>query len=550
MSISSRVAQNLRRAVSSVTSDESKARTTDGVAEVTATEGGVWISIPGSESPTPVNGNIACEVAKGDTVSYRIENGRLSITGNSSTPSVGSARAASFVEPVAGEVEELRKLVSANATKTASVMQQSKVIGNIANAAQEVANATNQHFFSDDNGVHVTEATQESWEQAHEGPNMLLNSIGQLFRDGLTNLISITTQAGARAITFWDGEGNDAGNVTASFGADGAQIGYNPTYKTAATYFSSSGMRIKSRQGYGQHLLYDVAGIVATDGYVRDVTTLGISADWTYTLGFTPLAGSDVEVYSRGRTGGSLTLVGTFTGGTAGTIQDGGETFTYDGDVTIEHIRDPHVTTQAIAIFGYKRYSDANHPWLHIGYIDQEQTRAGNTISVGTHLLAKTENQAVFGKYNDNDPNNAFEIGNGTADNARSNALAVDWSGNVTAAGTLNAARQESAVTADTSLITPRSGSNHVWHNGVTCTMALGFNLVANLASGGYITIGTVPEGWRPPYTVYCSVYGNSTAVGGLQAYLQAAGGIVIRNNGPSAIGTTQNVYVTATFAM
>ena len=50
VSISSRVARNLRRAVSTLTSDESKARTTDGTAEVTATEGGVWISIPGSET--------------------------------------------------------------------------------------------------------------------------------------------------------------------------------------------------------------------------------------------------------------------------------------------------------------------------------------------------------------------------------------------------------------------------------------------------------------------------------------------------------------------
>lgn len=545
--ISTRVARKLKQALGG---GEVRAGVTEGTATVAATEGGVWLSIPGSDAPTPVNGNVTCDVAKGDVVGYRIEDGRLSVTGSVSKPSIGETKAAGLVEPVAEAVEELKRETENAAARTNRVVERSRVIAGIANAAQMVAEATNQHFFSDDNGVHVTQAEQEVWEQAHEGPNMLLNSIGQLFRDGLTNLISITTQAGARAITFWDGLGNSAGNITASFGADGAQIGYDPTYKTSATYFSSSGLRIKSRQGYGQHSLYDVAGIVATDGYVRDVTTLGISADWTYTLGFTPLAGSDVEVYSRGRTGGSLTLVGTFTGGTAGTIQDGGETFTYDGDVTIEHIRDPHVTTQAIAIFGYKRYSDANHPWLHIGYIDQEQTRAGNTISVGTHLLAKTENQAVFGKYNDNDPDNAFEIGNGTADNARSNAFAVDWSGNVTAAGTLNAARQESTVTADTSLITPRSGSNHVWHNGATCTVALGFNLVSNLASGGYITIGTVPEGWRPPYTVYCSVYGNSTAVGSLQAYVQAAGGIVIRNNGPSAIGTTQNVYVAATYAM
>lgn len=43
--------------------------------------------------------------------------------------------------------------------------------------------------------------------------------------------------------------------------------------------------------------------------------------------------------------------------------------------------------------------------------------------------------QTAIGQYNDNQSTSAFEIGNGTADNARSNALTVDWSGNLEAAG-------------------------------------------------------------------------------------------------------------------
>ena len=39
--------------------------------------------------------------------------------------------------------------------------------------------------------------------------------------------------------------------------------------------------------------------------------------------------------------------------------------------------------------------------------------------------------QTAIGQYNDNQSTSAFEIGNGTADNARSNALTVDWSGNI-----------------------------------------------------------------------------------------------------------------------
>lgn len=42
---------------------------------------------------------------------------------------------------------------------------------------------------------------------------------------------------------------------------------------------------------------------------------------------------------------------------------------------------------------------------------------------------AMDDYQTAIGKYNDNNSDNAFEIGNGTSDNNRSNAFAVDWHG-------------------------------------------------------------------------------------------------------------------------
>lgn len=89
----------------------------------------------------------------------------------------------------------------------------------VADAAQAVAEAVNQHFFADTNGIHVTEATQEDWDANHTGANVLINSIGQLFRDGLNNLLTLTTENGARALTIWDGLGNAASNIVARFGS-------------------------------------------------------------------------------------------------------------------------------------------------------------------------------------------------------------------------------------------------------------------------------------------------------------------------------------------
>lgn len=51
--------------------------------------------------------------------------------------------------------------------------------------------------------------------------NLLMNSLGILLRSGTRNLASLTKSA----IAFFDGTGNSASNITASFGKDGAQVG-------------------------------------------------------------------------------------------------------------------------------------------------------------------------------------------------------------------------------------------------------------------------------------------------------------------------------------
>lgn len=71
-----------------------------------------------------------------------------------------------------------------------------------ASAAREIAEATGQHFWDDTNGAHVTEATREEWEQQQSGPNSLWNSLGMLFRDGLTNLMALISGRTGATITF------------------------------------------------------------------------------------------------------------------------------------------------------------------------------------------------------------------------------------------------------------------------------------------------------------------------------------------------------------
>jgi len=67
------------------------------------------------------------------------------------------------------------------------------------------------------------------------------------------------------------------------------------------------------------------------------------------------------------------------------------------------------------------------------------ETRGPYSHAQNCYTIASGESQTALGKFNVADTTSAVIIGNGTS-NARSNALTVDWSGNVTASGTVSAA--------------------------------------------------------------------------------------------------------------
>lgn len=151
-------------------------------------DGTVWVTTgDGGEAPAS---SVAAGVSVGDTVTLEWDGASMGIRGNVSNPSP------------AGSV--IRRAVERTR--------------NVADAAQKVADAVNQHFFADGHGIHVTEATQEEWDASHAGANVLINSIGQLFRDGLNNLLTLTTENNARALAVWDGLGNTASHVRAIIG--------------------------------------------------------------------------------------------------------------------------------------------------------------------------------------------------------------------------------------------------------------------------------------------------------------------------------------------
>ena len=80
--------------------------------------------------------------------------------------------------------------------------------------------------------------------------------------------------------------------------------------------------------------------------------------------------------------------------------------------------------------------------------------------SEGESTIASGEHQHVSGKYNIEDTQNKYAhiIGNGTSNNNRSNAMTVDWDGNLETAGTVNGYRiTEITQVAYDALPTPRN---------------------------------------------------------------------------------------------
>ena len=141
-----------------------------------------------------------------------------------------------------------------------------------------IAYANGQHYWNNDNGVHITDDTLEAWAtewaKANHGTlatpteqkpwhNILMNSVGIILRTG-TKFLSSWSKSG---VAFYDGTGNSASNVIASYGSNGAQIGKS-SEKHAV--IDSSGLTVYDENG-------DIAPVVAhLDGsYINDSTITG-----------------------------------------------------------------------------------------------------------------------------------------------------------------------------------------------------------------------------------------------------------------------------------
>ena len=112
-----------------------------------------------------------------------------------------------------------------------------------------------------------------------------------------------------------------------------------------------------------------------------------------------------------------------------------------EGDSTTASGMTSHAEGDGTEASGYFSHAEGSMTTASgdFSHAEGEMTTAnGNDSHVeGSNTIANGESQHVQGKYNIADETSAFIIGNGRGDNARSNAMKVDWSGNLEVAGDL-----------------------------------------------------------------------------------------------------------------
>lgn len=470
--------------VQSITEKEKKKSIPyDTYAKVIRIDGGTaWVHIPGGVDETPVALTVNAKV--GDSVLVRVSGGNAWIVGNSSAPPTDDTKA---VE--AKGVADVAQVKAASAQETAESAEATAASAKTrASSALEIAEGTNEHFWHDNTGAHITQITQEEWQDTPAGGNTLITSEGMAIRDGMISL--------------------------AVFGADGARIGQNGLWHIEIDSVSFSLVNPLNVEyvhigapvdgviidvfGYprrGDGINYVLAQTPSNTPIVKkNGVTLTAGTDYTLVgknLTMTTALGAADEVTVEYTTAQSIlfTSFGERAGGPGDdSFAEGhqniasGYTSHAEGRRTLASGQASHAEGELSSATGRGAHAEGNGQasgeYSHAEGKQAESTNDGahaegaysvasgiyahaegeQTLASGRDSHAQNEEtvaakkaQTAIGTFNEQDTatttthpsgtaaygKNAVIIGNGEDNNTRSNALTVDWRGNVDMAGKL-----------------------------------------------------------------------------------------------------------------
>lgn len=325
----------------------------------------------------------------------------------------------------------------------------------VAEEAAEIASATGQHVWEDTDGLHVTLLERDTFEVTPAEANILMNAYGILLRSGLINY----TQMSQSGFSIYDGQGNAADNVVGAFTGDGVTLGRAAESHAEIDYHS---LQLIDKEGDTYlHIsdLRDQTGVATITetfiaGGVPVLPVFAVSLELLALVGATvngesasaSVNGNNVAVPSA-QSGDVVAITYTTTDQRAKAYTLGVRGTGTVGPMSVAE----GDGTKALAYASHAEGRDtvAGYDTAHAeGDSTEARGPASHAQNVGT--TANGTGQTALGRYNVGDTTSAVILGNGTDNSNRSNALTVDWSGNVNAAG--GATLSDSAtVTRDTS---------------------------------------------------------------------------------------------------
>ena len=347
------------------------------------------------------------------------------------------------IEVLQGDTENLQSNIEVNASNVADSAQ-------LASEAADIANATGQYFWHDANGAHVS--TEENNPEGER--NSIWNSLGMLFRKGATNLLAVLAGGASgtdpKGIAVYDGEGNNAENVVASFTDSGSVIGKQDS---ARTVIQKDNISMIDENG-STNLVIESSGIEGNVPYRKGLGSefpLGINAEKSVNI-FNefpkPPNGTVIDLEIEKSSSNPIIL--SFAVGTSSTetASDDGSTcsVSFDGDKILTFIPSsgsvwyPHWvawTAHEIApcyTFGSRAITDDNDNPI--------TTRGEFSMTVGTGLTSTAPGGGglAIGRHNTIEhASDLFIIGNGSGKAARNDAFRVGAYGSVYASGSLTA---------------------------------------------------------------------------------------------------------------
>lgn len=422
-------------------------------------EGVVWVRLAGSEQETPT-ASVSAEVKPGDVVTVEWRNKKLYIAGNYSNPSAGIQR----ILITEANMNAANNLIGTFDKKVDNLMR--------------ITSNTTQYFWhtetGTDTGAHITEIPKDNFLEDPEngGSNLLARSNGIAVRYGLAEL--------------------------AMFSANGIQIGQSG--QTRAVIGSNS-LRLMSKEGSTYFHVSDLRNI--GDNVEESFTSNGASSNYTLTCAPDEPSERNTVVTVNGvpqkwGIGADSDYpyvisfhVGRYPFGLlefTDAIPPGG------ADIVVRY---PPLEVPIAFTFGSRA---SGFPIGDISAVIGRNCEASWPCSFAQGLETKTgdECQAVFGTYND-PSDGLLVIGNGTGDSNRSNALTVDWNGNLNCAGSItSAAGSSTRFTFSSNVSGAVNPLAYGYKDNVAKTVRIYFmaRYNSNVASG--TTIFTVPEGYRP----------------------------------------------------